>query len=42
MTESSWEILKLDWKLLDFFFFQKSGNPVTVLQMLVSVMEHNY
>ena len=28
MTESSWKILKLDWKtprrLLDFFFFQKS------------------
>ena len=31
MTESTWQILKFDWKIpgkLDFFFFQKSGNPV--------------
>jgi len=31
MAESTWKILKLDWKtpgkLLEFFFFQKSGNP---------------
>ena len=26
MTESTWKILKLDWKT---FFFQKSGNPAT-------------
>ena len=33
MTKSTWKILKLDWKTpgkLDFFFFQKSGNPVIV------------
>jgi len=27
MTESTWKILKLDWKTPGFFFFQKSGNP---------------
>ena len=31
MAESTWRILKLDWKnpgkLLEFFFIQKSGNP---------------
>jgi len=28
MTESTWKILKLDWKTPGIFFFQKSGNPV--------------
>jgi len=27
MTESTWKILKLDWKTPGIFFFQKSGNP---------------
>ena len=35
MTESTWKILKLDWKTPGIFFFQKSGNPVelTVCQV---------
>jgi len=28
MTESTWKILKLDWKTPGIFFFQKSENPV--------------
>jgi len=34
MTESTWKILKLDWKTPGKalnFFFQKSGNPVTAI-----------
>jgi len=27
MTESTWKILKLDWKTPGIFYFQKSGNP---------------
>jgi len=27
VTESTWKILKLDWKTPGFFFFQRSGNP---------------
>jgi len=27
MTESTWKILKLDWKTPGIFFFQKSENP---------------
>jgi len=27
MTESTWKILKLDWKTPGIFFIQKSGNP---------------
>jgi len=30
VTESTWKILKLDWKTPGIFFFQKSGNPVMV------------
>jgi len=30
MTESTWKILELDWKTPGFFFFQKSGNPVSM------------
>jgi len=30
MTKSTWKILKLDWKTPGIFFFQKSGNPITV------------
>jgi len=25
--ESTWKILKFDWKTPGFLFFQKSGNP---------------
>jgi len=28
MTDSTWKILKLDWKTPGIFFIQKSGNPV--------------
>jgi len=28
MTESTWNILKFDWKTPGFFLFQKSGKPV--------------
>jgi len=30
ITESTWKILKLDWKTPGIFFFQKSENPVNV------------
>jgi len=32
MTESTYKILKLDWKTPGFFFFQKNGNPVFCLE----------
>jgi len=39
MTESTWKILKLDWKTPGIFFFQKSGNSAGD-EVRLSCMSH--
>ena len=39
ITESTWKILKLDWKTPGIFFFQKSGNPVIVREKVNSFQQ---
>jgi len=42
MTENTWKILKLDWKTPGIFFFQKSGNPVNVVDDAIDSSEKDW
>ena len=41
MTESTWKILKLDWKTPGFFLFQKCENPVGGFRTGLQYLDHS-